>query len=235
MERVMLPNANAKYAPIIGTGWAERLSKYLDLRDLEGIMQQVDAECERGKVYPCEEDIFRALHLTSFEQVKIVILGQDPYHGPGQAHGLAFSVPAGVAFPPSLRNIFKELKRDLGIEAPLFGDLSGWARQGVLLLNTSLTVRAGEAGSHQGMGWERFTDAVVKTLDLERQGLVFLLWGNHAQAKADLIDPGRHSVLTAPHPSPLSAHRGFIGCGHFSKANELLVQHGKTPIDWGAL
>src|SRR5688572_10736459 len=123
MERVMLPNANAKYAPIIGKGWAERLSKYLDLRDLEAIMQQVDAECDRGTVYPCTEDIFRALHLTSFEHVKIVILGQDPYHGPGQAHGLAFSVPAGVAFPPSLRNIFKELKRDIGLDAPLFGDL----------------------------------------------------------------------------------------------------------------
>jgi len=161
-----------------------------------------------------------------------VILGQDPYHGSGQAHGLCFSVPPGVPAPPSLLNIFAEIQRDLGIPRPQHGCLLPWARQGVLLLNSVLTVEHGRAGSHQGKGWEGFTDACIEALDREREGLVFLLWGSYAQAKGKLIDTRRHRVLKAPHPSPLSAHRGFIGCGHFSRTNEYLREGGAAPIDW---
>ncbi len=232
----MLQITNAKLGPIIGQEWAEQLVNHLDISQLSEILTPIENERQRGTVYPGKEDIFRAFHLTPFHRTRVVILGQDPYHGPGQAHGLAFSVPAGQPFPPSLRNIFKELKRDLGSEVPLFGDLTGWAEQGVLLLNTCLTVRQGKAGSHQKFGWERFTDAVITALSSHgRPGIVFLLWGAHAQAKLDLIDPERHFILTAPHPSPLSAHKGFIGCGHFSRTNELLVEHGHSPIDWAAL
>ncbi|MCB1570507.1 MAG: uracil-DNA glycosylase, partial [Xanthomonadales bacterium] len=159
--------------------------------------------------------------------------GQDPYHGPGQAHGLCFSVSPGVAVPPSLQNIFKEISRDLDLPRPRHGDLSAWARQGVLLLNAVLTVERGQPGSHQGLGWEGFTDACIEALNREREGLVFLLWGSHAQAKGRLIDGRRHLVLKAPHPSPLSAHRGFLGCGHFSRANRYLEQNGQVSIDWG--
>ena len=183
--------------------------------------------------YPKGGDIFAAFDHTPFDQVKVVILGQDPYHEPGQAHGLCFSVPAGIAVPPSLVNIIKEINSDLGTSIPLTsGNLTGWADQGVLLLNATLTVRAHQAGSHQRHGWEQFTDAAIRELSQRRQGIVFLLWGSYAIAKSQYIDRGKHHILTAPHPSPLSAYRGFFGCRHFSQTNALLQQQGLTPIDW---
>lgn len=183
-------------------------------------------------VYPPGKDIFNALNYTPFEKVKVVILGQDPYHGPHQAHGLSFSVKPPVAPPPSLQNMFKELQNDLGIQPPRHGCLESWAKQGVLLLNATLTVEQGQAGAHQGKGWETFTDAVIASLNDVPHPVVFLLWGSYAGKKAMLIRNPRHLVLTAPHPSPLSAHRGFLGCKHFSKANAFLTQQGLTPIDW---
>ena len=190
-------------------------------------------EKRNGKtIYPAGANIFAALNATPFDEVKVVILGQDPYHGPNQAHGLCFSVMPGVPPPPSLENIFKEIQRDLGIARPDHGCLIPWARQGVLLLNAVLTVEQGLAGSHQGKGWEGFTDACVDALNREREGLVFMLWGSYAQAKGKLIDRQRHLVLKAPHPSPLSAYRGFMGSGHFSRVNEYLEKHGQKPIDW---
>jgi uracil-DNA glycosylase len=186
-----------------------------------------------GKVvYPPGPLIFNALNSTPLDQVKVVIIGQDPYHGPGQAHGLCFSVQRGVPAPPSLQNIYKELKRDLNIDMPAHGCLQHWAEQGVLLLNTSLTVEQGNAGSHADKGWQPFTDKVIEAVSAERPHLVFLLWGAHAQSKQRLIDPSKHLVLRSPHPSPLSAHRGFIGNGHFSRCNKFLEQHGLQPIDW---
>ncbi len=190
-------------------------------------------EKSRGRViYPPGPSIFAALDATPFELVRVVVLGQDPYHGPGQAHGLSFSVPRGVPQPPSLVNILNELARDTGITRPRHGDLSIWAARGVLLLNSVLTVEAGKAGSHQGQGWEGFTDAIIERLTASREGLVFMLWGAYAQAKGRLIDRSRHCILRAPHPSPLSAHRGFNGCGHFSAANRYLAGCGGAPIDW---
>lgn len=189
-------------------------------------------EKRRYTVYPPGNQIFEAFNSTPFEQVKVVILGQDPYHGPGQAHGLCFSVQHGVPIPPSLRNIYKELQADLGISPPPHGHLARWAEQGALLLNATLTVRAGCAGSHQNQGWERFTDAAIAALSAHRQHLVFMLWGSYAQSKTALIDARRHLVLSSPHPSPLSASRGFFGCKHFSQANAYLQQHGIAPIDW---
>lgn len=183
-------------------------------------------------IFPPGKWIFNALNTTPLDRVKVVILGQDPYHGPGQAHGLCFSVPPGVRPPPSLLNIFKELQRDLGLAMPSHGCLQSWAEQGVLLLNATLTVEQASAGSHQNRGWETFTDRVIDLLNRERNGLVFMLWGSYAQKKGGMIDTGKHLVLRAPHPSPLSAHRGFIGCGHFSKANEWLVARAQSPIDW---
>lgn len=186
--------------------------------------------------YPRGNDIFAAFDRTPFNKVKVVIIGQDPYHEPGQAHGLCFSVQQGVNVPPSLVNIIKEINSDLGTNIPLtHGDLSGWADQGVLLLNATLTVRAHQAGSHQHHGWETFTDAAISSLSNERKGIVFLLWGSHAIAKTQLIDHSKHHVLTAPHPSPLSAYRGFFGCKHFSQTNALLQQQGLAPIDWTAI
>ena len=183
--------------------------------------------------YPKGKDIFAAFDHTPFENVKVVILGQDPYHEPGQAMGLCFSVPAGIAVPPSLVNIIKEINSDMGCNIPLTcGDLSGWADQGVLLLNATLTVRAHQAGSHQRHGWEQFTDAAIRELSERRKGIVFLLWGSYAIAKSQYIDKAKHYILTAPHPSPLSAYRGFFGCRHFSKTNEILTQQGQQPIDW---
>jgi uracil-DNA glycosylase len=176
--------------------------------------------------------IFNAFHHTPFQTVKAVILGQDPYHGPGQAHGLCFSVPDGIGLPPSLVNILKELQQDLGIPAPSSGNLVKWAEQGVLLLNATLTVRAGQAGSHQNRGWETFTNRVIEKVSELHNGVVFLLWGRFAQAKEHLIDGTKHLVLRAAHPSPLSAHNGFFGCRHFSKTNEFLQEQGKTRIDW---
>lgn len=183
-------------------------------------------------IYPPGSQIFNALDHTPFDKVKVVILGQDPYHGPGQAHGLCFSVQPGVAIPPSLQNIFKEIERDLGVRQPRHGCLTAWADQGVLLLNAVLTVEAGQAGSHQGKGWELFTDAIVSALNRKREHLVFLLWGSYAQKKGAMIDRQRHLVLESPHPSPLSAHRGFLGNRHFSTTNRYLAEHGLAPIEW---
>ncbi len=183
-------------------------------------------------IYPPGPLIFNALDSTPFDAVRVVILGQDPYHGPGQAHGLCFSVPDGTPPPPSLVNIFREIQDDLGRPPPTSGNLQAWAEQGVLLLNAVLTVERGEAGAHQGKGWERFTDRVVRELNAHRDGLVFMLWGSHALKKGSAIDRDRHLVLTAPHPSPLSAHRGFFGCRHFSSANAWLEQHDQEPIRW---
>jgi uracil-DNA glycosylase len=184
------------------------------------------------RVYPPGNRIFAAFNYTPFSKVKVVILGQDPYHGDGQAHGLCFSVPDGIALPPSLVNIYKELTTDLGIHLPKSGNLEKWAAQGVLLLNATLTVRANQAGSHQHHGWENFTDEVIRQLSARHTGLVFILWGSYAQAKEALIDTSKHFVLKAVHPSPLSVYRGFFGCRHFSKSNELLIKAGKDPIDW---
>ena len=191
------------------------------------------AERQQYTCYPPGGKIFNAFDSTPFDKVKVVILGQDPYHEPGQAMGLCFSVPQGVQVPPSLVNIIKEINDDLGTQIPTTcGDLSGWAEQGVLLLNATLTVRAHQAGSHQRHGWETFTDAAIQALSQQRSGLVFLLWGSYAIAKKSLIDTTKHCVLTAPHPSPLSAYRGFFGCRHFSQANNYLAAHGQQPIDW---
>lgn len=213
--------------------WKSRLGDYLlreDMAALSAFLRQRKAQGVR--IYPPGPQIFAAFNATPFDAVKVVILGQDPYHGPGQAHGLCFSVRPGVAVPPSLDNIFKEIERDLGIPRPDHGYLAPWAERGVLLLNAVLTVEDGRAGAHQGKGWEGFTDLAVELLNREREGLVFMLWGSYAQAKGRVIDPRRHRVLKAPHPSPLSAHRGFIGCGHFSEANAYLAQRGASPIDW---
>lgn len=183
-------------------------------------------------IYPKPKAVFNAFMYCPFGTVKVVILGQDPYHGPGQAHGLSFSVPDGIPTPPSLQNIYKEIADDVGIQVPQSGNLERWAKQGVLLLNATLTVRAGDAGSHQGLGWEQFTDAVIKTISDKKEHVVFMLWGNYARSKASLIDWEKHCILEAPHPSPLSAHRGFFGSRHFSQANAYLNEHGQTPIHW---
>jgi len=186
----------------------------------------------KALIYPQESEYFTAFNLTPFKKVKVVILGQDPYHGEGQAHGLSFSVKPGVKIPPSLVNIFKELKSDLKIEPPGSGFLQGWAKQGVLLLNATLSVEAGKAGSHQNRGWETFTDLVINTLNEKKSGLAFILWGSYAQKKGKVINTDRHLVLEAPHPSPLSSYRGFFGCKHFSKANKYLLKQGETEINW---
>lgn len=213
--------------------WKARVGDHLARPEMLALAALLRARRAAGiQVYPPGPQIFAAFAATPFDAVKVVILGQDPYHGPGQAHGLSFSVPPGVPVPPSLLNIFKELERDLGIARPDHGCLLPWARRGVLLLNCVLTVEAGRPGSHQGLGWEGFTDRVVDTLNRERDGLVFLLWGSYAQAKGRRIDTQRHRVLRAPHPSPLSAHRGFVGCGHFSAANQYLARRGLAPVDW---
>lgn len=213
--------------------WSEVLGPEKQQPYFQALWQHLQTERSAGKqIYPEQSKIFDALKLTSFEQVKVVILGQDPYHGPGQAEGLSFSVPAGIPHPPSLQNIFKELQQDLGIAYPKTGSLRPWAQQGVLLLNTILTVEGGKAQSHQNLGWQNFTDRLIQQLNQHRQGLVFLLWGSHAQKKQELIDASQHFILKSPHPSPLSAHRGFFGCRHFSKTNQLLAQQGLEPIDW---
>lgn len=213
--------------------WKDRLAPLFGSERMQALRRFLSTEKEAGKrIYPPGGQIFSALDHTPFDAVKVVILGQDPYHGPGQAMGLCFSVPQGVPPPPSLNNIFVEIERDLGFPRPRHGCLLHWADQGVLLLNAVLTVEAGLANSHQGKGWEEFTDAVIDLLNREREGIVFLLWGSYAQAKGRLINTNRHRVLKAPHPSPLSAYRGFIGCGHFSAANRYLQEHGKAPINW---
>ena len=220
---------NVKIEP----SWAEHLKGEFEKNYFAELTAFVKKEYEDGKVYPHPKNIFRAFDLCPFEKVKVVILGQDPYHGEGQANGLCFAVGEGVRVPPSLQNIFKEIQSDLG--KPLVhtdGDLARWAKQGVLLLNATLTVRAHSAGSHQEKGWEQFTDAVIRALSEERAGLVFMLWGNYAKAKGAHIDRAKHLVLEAPHPSPFSAASGFFGCKHFSRANEYLTTHDETPIDW---
>ncbi|MDQ0008941.1 uracil-DNA glycosylase [Luteibacter jiangsuensis] len=213
--------------------WKERIGDYLDRPEMRALSAFLREEKARGKtIYPPGPDIFNAFAHTPFDKVRVVILGQDPYHGPGQAHGLSFSVRPGVRVPPSLQNIFKEIENSLGIPRPDHGCLTPWADRGVLLLNAVLTVEAGQAGSHQGKGWEGFTDAAIDALNREREGLVFMLWGSHAQKKGQLIDGRRHKILRSVHPSPLSAHRGFMGCGHFAQANAYLESRGEPPIDW---
>lgn len=217
----------------IDSSWYEVLKPQFEAPYFAELKNFLVAERQQYTCYPPGSKIFAAFDHTPFDRVRVVILGQDPYHEPGQAMGLCFSVPQGVQVPPSLVNIIKEINDDLGTAVPTTGgDLTGWADQGVLLLNATLTVRAHQAGSHQHHGWEQFTDAAIQALAERRRGLVFLLWGSYAIAKRKLIDPQRHHVLTAPHPSPLSAYRGFFGCRHFSRANEILVQQGQTPIDW---
>ena len=217
----------------IEASWKEVLHKEFTKPYFEQIVAFLKIEKAQGKtIYPPGSLIFNAFDKTPFTKVKVVILGQDPYHGPGQAHGLCFSVPDGIAFPPSLVNIFKELKDDVGLPIPKTGNLTKWAMQGIFLLNASLTVRAGEPMSHAKIGWAEFTDAVIKTISSEKKGVVFLLWGKFAQDKQVLIDETKHYVLKAAHPSPLSAHNGFFGCKHFSKTNKLLMQQGFDAIDW---
>jgi len=192
----------------------------------------VEEKANGKRIFPRGSEYFRALDLTPLDKVKVVILGQDPYHGEGQAHGLCFGVRSGVRVPPSLVNIFTELERDLGVKRPGHGFLEHWARQGVLLLNSVLTVEMGRAASHQGRGWEKFTDAVIRLVNQQADPVVFMLWGAYAQRKAGFVDTSRHLVLKAAHPSPLSAHNGFNGCRHFSQANRFLEEHGRTPVDW---
>ena len=214
--------------------WHEAIGAEKEKAYFQTILEKVRHDRQAGiTVYPPERDVFNAFRTTEFGNVKVVILGQDPYHGAGQAHGLAFSVQPEIAVPPSLVNIYKELATDIeGFQIPQHGYLQHWAEQGVLLLNTVLTVRAGLAHSHATFGWEVFTDEVIRQLDKEREHLVFMLWGSHAQKKGAFIDRNHHLVLTAPHPSPLSAYRGFFGCKHFSQANAYLQAHGLEPIDW---
>ena len=217
---------------MIEESWKEVLSNEFSSPYFSQLKDFLVEEKKRYRIFPPGSLIFNAFNHTPFEKVKVVILGQDPYHGFGQAHGLCFSVPEGVPKPPSLVNIVKEIHSDLGIPIPSKGTLIKWTNQGVLLLNATLTVRENKAGAHQGRGWEQFTDAAIKALSIKREGVIFLLWGKFAITKKELIDTSRHFVLTAPHPSPLSASRGFHGCRHFSQANTLLKQMGKEEIDW---
>lgn len=215
------------------SSWLEHLAGEFEQPYMQQLKQYLLLQKQAGKIiYPESKNIFNAFNSTPLEQVKVVILGQDPYHGAGQAHGLCFSVQPGIQPPPSLQNMFKELRRDLGFNIPIHGCLQAWANQGVLLLNTTLTVEQARAGSHQGQGWETFTDKVIRLVNEKCQDVVFLLWGSYAQKKAAFIDTHKHLVLRAPHPSPLSAHRGFIGCGHFSAANQYLQRNNKLPVDW---
>lgn len=216
----------------IEESWRSHLQGEFDKPYFATLTQFVRSEYATRQIFPPGRQIFNAFDLCPFNRVKVVIIGQDPYHDDGQANGLCFSVNPGTPFPPSLQNIFKEISDDLGRPMPTDGDLSRWARQGVLLLNATLTVRAHQAGSHQGKGWEQFTDAVIHELSAHRDHLVFMLWGSYAKAKGAQIDTSRHCILTAAHPSPLSAYRGFFGCHHFSLANAYLTSHGLTPIDW---
>ncbi|SFM11854.1 Uracil-DNA glycosylase [Halopseudomonas yangmingensis] len=213
--------------------WKQALADQFEQPWMQQLRDFLQAEKAAGKqIYPPGPLLFNALDSTPLPKVKVVIIGQDPYHGPGQAHGLSFSVPPGVPAPPSLQNIFKEIQRDFGYPIPAHGCLQHWAEQGVLLLNAVLSVEQGRPGSHTNHGWERFTSRIIEVLNAEREHLVFMLWGNYAQKKGAHIDGQRHCVLRSVHPSPLSAHRGFIGCGHFSAANAWLESHGQTPIDW---
>ncbi len=216
----------------IESGWGERLVHYFEQASFLQLRDFVREEYRTQTVFPPPAAIFHAFDACPFDQTRVVILGQDPYHGPGQAHGLAFSVKDGISIPPSLRNIYKELQSDLNLTPPRSGDLTRWARQGVLLLNATLTVRAHQAGAHQGRGWEEFTDTAIKVLAEEKKHLVFMLWGSYAQRKGAFVDDQNHLVLKAPHPSPLSASKGFLGCKHFSRANAYLDKHHGTFIQW---
>ncbi|HNQ36470.1 MAG TPA: uracil-DNA glycosylase [Prolixibacteraceae bacterium] len=216
----------------IETSWKQRLEEEFEKPYFGELIRFVRQEYATHTVFPPGKLIFNAFDHCPFDQVKVVILGQDPYHGPGQAHGLCFSVPDGVPFPPSLQNIFTEIDKDLGVPVPASGNLERWANQGVFLLNATLTVRAHQAGSHQNKGWERFTDSVIHLLAENREHLVFMLWGSYAQQKGRFIDASRHLVLQSVHPSPLSAYRGFFGNRHFSQANAYLATHGLEPIHW---
>ena len=216
----------------IEESWKERLTNEFEKDYFIRLTDFVRAEYKSTTIYPPGRLIFNAFNLCPFDKVKVVIIGQDPYHGPDQAHGLCFSVNDGIAYPPSLQNIFKEIQNDLGIPIPSSGNLTRWANQGVLLLNATLTVRAPQAGSHQRKGWEEFTDAAIRILANQREHLVFILWGAYAQKKGAFIDRSKHLVLTSAHPSPLSAYHGFFGNKHFSRTNDYLTAHGKTPIQW---
>nr|XP_053634004.1 uracil-DNA glycosylase-like isoform X1 [Cherax quadricarinatus] len=220
----------------IGTSWFLALKSQFSMPYFEKLSKFLVQERSKATVYPPDDQVFSWTHHCSLQDIKVVILGQDPYHGPRQAHGLCFSVQMGVPPPPSLLNMYKELESDIpGFERPSHGYLLGWAKQGVLLLNACLTVQAHKANSHKDQGWEKFTDCVIKTISDCNRGVVFLLWGSYAQKKASVVDKKKHHLLNAPHPSPLSAHRGFLGCKHFSKCNELLKNGGKKPIDWSYL
>jgi len=216
----------------IESSWKERLQKEFEEPYFESLVGFVKQEYASTAVFPPAKLIFNAFDQCPFDDVKVVILGQDPYHGPGQAHGLCFSVNDGIAFPPSLINIFKEIQDDMGVPVPTSGNLERWAKQGVFLLNAILTVHAHQAASHQNKGWEKFTDAVIRILSEEKENLVFMLWGSYAQNKGEVIDARKHKILKTVHPSPLSAHRGFFGCKHFSLANQYLREKGLTQIQW---
>ena len=224
-----MPNAAVK----LDQSWLTHIGEEFDRPYMHALKDFLQHEKSAGKtIYPRGDEIFNAMNTTPFDHVRVVILGQDPYHGEGQAHGLSFSVKDGVKPPPSLINIYKEISAEFGTPIPRSGNLTGWAKQGVLLLNATLTVEASLAGSHQNKGWETFTDSIIRAINDHHQHIVFLLWGSYAQKKGAFIDRTRHLVLEAPHPSPLSAHRGFLGCGHFKKANDYLLSHGLSPIDW---
>ena len=222
----------ANVNPVIEESWKNVLDEQFNASYFMQLKAFLVEEKSQFKIFPPGSQLFNAFNFTPFDKVKVVLLGQDPYHGSGQAHGLCFSVPVGIAKPPSLQNIFKELNNDLGIPIPANGNLEKWAGQGVLLLNATLTVRAHQAGSHQNRGWEIFTDAAIKALSVQREHLVFILWGNYAQAKETLIDGSKHHILKTVHPSPMSVTRGFYGCKHFSKTNDYLRKHGIPEIDW---
>ena len=223
---------NEKISPVIEPSWGKVLTDEFQSDYFKLLKSFLIEERKKYKIFPPASKIFASFNYTPFEKVKVVVIGQDPYHGEGQANGLCFSVSNGIQQPPSLQNIFKEINSDLGTPIPKSGNLEAWAKQGVLLLNATLTVRANQPGSHQKMGWENFTDAVIKSLSEKRIGLVFLLWGRFAQAKEILIDKSKHHILKAPHPSPFSVHSGFFGCKHFSKTNELLKKNGLEEISW---
>lgn len=220
----------------IENSWKEKLLPEFQKPYFQEVRAFLLEEKQKGaQIYPPESFIFEAFKLSSFAQTKVVILGQDPYHGPGQANGLSFSVNKGVPLPPSLKNIYKEIQQDLGINSPSHGDLTGWSQQGVLMLNSTLTVQHQSPASHQGKGWEIFTDKIIKILSQDKENLVFLLWGKFAQSKSHLINPQKHLILEAAHPSPFSAHRGFLDCKHFSQTNRYLSQHQIEPINWDVL
>ena len=216
----------------IAADWKEVLKEEFEKPYFEELTKFVRTEYANGTIYPSERNIFRAFDKCPFAELKVVIIGQDPYHGPGQANGLCFSVNDGIPFPPSLQNIFKEINDDIGTPIPRSGELDRWAEQGVLLLNSVLTVQAHNAASHAGHGWEQFTDAVVRTINERKQGVVYMLWGSYAQKKGLIADPQQNLILKSVHPSPLSAYRGFFGCKHFSQANTYLQSIGKSPINW---